>query len=161
MPWKRIATITVLSASVWGVQKIEKPSHVMVGLGCFDICSNHPRFQYELEYRKEIEKYNLRPLIGVSGTNQGSTYIYGGLGYDIFLGSYFVLTPSFAPGLYFKGEGKDLGCALEFRSSIELSYIFKNKARLGAQFYHVSNASLGYKNPGEESLIFFYAFPLN
>jgi hypothetical protein len=94
------------------------------------------------------------------GTEKGTLYVCGGLGWDIFLGKHFVLTPSFAPGLYSKGGGKSLHYPLEFRSSIELAYIFKDKARAGAQFYHISNASLGHKNPGTECLIFFYSFPI-
>jgi lipid A 3-O-deacylase len=141
---------------------VKNPSHLHIGAGVFDIGRRHRRhFQYLFEYRREIDFYHIRPLIALGGTFKGSTLLSAGAGYDIFLGKYFVLTPSFAPGLYFKGDGRDLGCVLEFRSSIEISFIFKNKARLGAQYYHVSNASLGYKNPGEESLIIFYAFPLN
>jgi lipid A 3-O-deacylase len=139
----------------------QKPSLLHIGAGVFNINKVHRHFQYLVEYRKNVNFHNIRPLIGLSGTTKGSTYLCGGAGLDLFLGKYFVVTPSFAPGLYFKGDGKDLGCVLEFRSSIEISFIFKNKGRLGAQYYHLSNASIGYKNPGEESLIVFYAFPLN
>jgi len=94
------------------------------------------------------------------GTSKATLYVYGGLAGDIFLSKSTVLTPSFAPGLYFKGNGKELGLILEFRSSMEIAYILPNYARVGAQFYHLSNASLGYKNPGSESLVFFYSIPL-
>jgi hypothetical protein len=43
---------------------------------------------------------------------------------------------------------------------MEIAYEFKWKSRVGAQFYHISNASLAHKNPGAESLIFYYAIPL-
>ena len=46
---------------------------------------------------------------------------------------------------------RDLGYELEFRSGIEIGYVFCNKSRLGVHFYHISNASLGRKNPGEEA----------
>ena len=94
-------------------------------------------------------------------TVKESLYAYGGLGYDIFIGKNFALTPSFAPGLYYRGNGKKLWFPLEFRSSIEAAAVFGGQHRIGAQFYHISNASLGRKNPGAEALVFFLAIPLS
>ena len=154
-------TIFFISLNLFSAEKQTAPSHLQVGLGVFDIGHEHPHPQFMVEYRRNINYHNIRPLISISGTDKGSIYLCGGAGLDIFMGKYFVLTPSFAPGLYIRGNGKELGLPLEFRSSIELAFILPNKGRLGAQYYHISNASLGYKNPGEESLIFFYAIPLN
>ena len=64
------------------------------------------------------------------------------------------LTPSFAPGLYHKGNGKDLGHVLEFKSEVQLSYAATDKSSLGVSYNHVSNASLGNKNPGANSYMF-------
>jgi hypothetical protein len=71
-----------------------------------------------------------------------------------------VLTPSFAAGYYDNGDGVDLGHEVEFRSSIELSYRFDNRTRLGVSFYHLSNASIGDTNPGTEVLSVVYSIPL-
>lgn len=130
-----------------------------VGAGVFDVDKNHPRSEYQLEYKVGVNYHNIRPIVGLMATDRGSTYVYGGFSYDIFIGPHFAITPSFAPGIYFRAKGKDLGFPLEFRSSFEISYIFKSKGRLGAQFYHLSNASLGHRNPGTECLLFFYAIP--
>jgi lipid A 3-O-deacylase len=138
----------------------EKVDLLSTGIGFFNILRDHPRWQYQFEYKWDVQCYNIRPLASFMGTDRGTVYFCGGAGYDIFLGKKLVLTPSFAPGFYFKGKGKDLHFPLEFRSSLELAYIFNNKGRLGAQFYHISNASLAHKNPGAESLIFYYSFPL-
>ncbi|MFI5334421.1 MAG: acyloxyacyl hydrolase [Chlamydiales bacterium] len=135
-------------------------NHVMVGGGVFNIVRPERKAQFQIEYRWNLNLYNLRPLLSLMGTEKGTLYICGGLAWDIFLGKQFVLTPSFAPGLYSKGSGKSLHYPLEFRSAIELAYVFKDQARIGAQFYHISNASLARKNPGAESLILFYSFPL-
>jgi len=114
-----------------------------------------------VEYRSCLPCFPYaRPLFGIMGTERATLYVYGGMALDLFLGKGFVLTPSFAPGLYVQGKGKDLGFPLEFRSSMELSYILPNRGRIGAQFYHISNASLGSKNPGAEALVFFYGIPL-
>ena len=102
---------------------------------------------------------NLSPITGAMITGDNATYIYTGVQAQYKIGS-LNFTPSFAPGYYLNGKGLKLGFPLEFRSSAELSYRFKNFSRFGAMFYHLSNASLGYKNPGTECLVFFYGIPL-
>ena len=59
-------------------------------------------------------------------------------------------TPSFALGYYDRGDSKDLGYNLEFRSQIEFSYKLKS-SRIGFNLNHISNASIGDTNPGTES----------
>lgn len=141
------------------------PKLLMMGGGVFDVDRKHPMFQYQLEYRSDYDIFLsdplfIRPLFGVMGTEKGALYFYTGIAFDVFLGKSVVFTPSFAPGLYFDGGGKSLGFPLEYRSSVELAYRAKNEARTGVQFYHISNGSVGRKNPGTESLVFFVAFPL-
>ena len=132
-----------------------------IGAGVYDIIHNPENVLGQLEYRFAFQKHPpFRPLVGIMGTDKASFYVCAGGAYDLFLGTRFVLTPSFAPGLYFKGKGKNLHFPLEFRSSMELAFVFKNQARIGGQFYHISNASLGRKNPGAEALVFFYSLPL-
>ena len=64
------------------------------------------------------------------------------------------IIPSFTPGLYGEGNGKDLGHIIEFKSEVQLSLdIFKN-SELGFSYNHISNASLGEKNPGANSYMF-------
>ena len=75
-----------------------------------------------------------------------------GAAFGLGLGLYF--GPSFAPGLYHEGDGKDLGHPLEFKSEVQLSLdLFKN-SELGFSYNHISNASLGDKNPGANSYMF-------
>ena len=64
------------------------------------------------------------------------------------------ITPSFTPGLYAKGDGKDLGSVIEFKSDVQLSYDVDENTNLGMSYNHVSNASLGDKNPGANSYMF-------
>jgi len=144
---------------------IDDPGLVLLGGGCFNIVRNKKAVNFEIEYRSDYPLYInsnvfIRPLLGMMGTSQGSGYLYGGIAFDFFLTKQIVLTPSFAPGIYIKGGGMELGLPLEFRSSIELSWRMRNKARLGAMFYHMSNASLGFRNPGTECLVVFYGIPL-
>lgn len=136
----------------------DRLSHVSLGIGVFNIVKPNRTAQYQIEYKWKYSFLGIQPFVSFFFTNQQSFYMCSGICYDIYMGRKLVLTPSFAPGLYFRGKGKDLGFPLEFRSSMALSYQFENKNRIGVQFYHISNASLGRRNPGEESLIFYYSF---
>ena len=64
------------------------------------------------------------------------------------------LTPSFAPGYYDSGNGKDLGHELEFKSEVQLSLELPKDSQIGFSYNHLSNASLGDKNPGANSYMF-------
>ena len=162
-----LAPLLLFSAEEYLEQKTSKeapkkiPNLLNIGAGIYDIIHDPHHALLQIEYRSFIKKFHyIRPLVGIMGTERASFYMYGGLAGDIFLGKSFVLTPSLAAGIYFKGKGKDLHFPLEFRSSMELAYILPNQSRLGAQFYHISNASLGNRNPGTEALVFFYAIPI-
>ena len=156
-----IAALALLlcMAKTWGGEKIPGPSHLMIGPGLFDVDRDHPKFMGQIEYRWEVNCHHIRPLVAFFITTDTNFFACGGMGYDIFIGRRIVLTPSFAPGLYYHGHGKKLGFPINFRSAIELSYIFDNKGRFGAQFNHISNAHMFYKNPGANSLYIFYAIP--
>ena len=98
---------------------------------------------------------NISPIIGGFITENSAAYIYSGIEWNIDLGS-FVFTPSFAPGLYNEGNGKDLGHVLEFKTEVQLSYGVSENTSFGVSYNHISNASLGDKNPGANSYMFNY-----
>ena len=96
---------------------------------------------------------NLSPITGALITADNAGYIYTGVQAQYKLGN-LNITPSFTPGLYHEGDGKDLGHILEFKSEVQISLdIFKN-SELGFSYNHISNASLGDKNPGANSYMF-------
>ena len=95
----------------------------------------------------------ISPVTGAMITADSAGYIYTGIQAQYKIGN-LNLTPSFAPGLYHEGDGKDLGHPLEFKSEVQLSLdLFKN-SELGFSYNHISNASLGDKNPGANSYMF-------
>ena len=96
---------------------------------------------------------NISPITGGFITENSAAYIYTGFEWNVEMGE-LTFTPSFAPGLYHKGDGKDLGHVLEFKSEVQLSYTLSNDTRIGISYNHVSNASLGDKNPGANSYMF-------
>ena len=96
---------------------------------------------------------NISPITGALVTADSAAYIYTGIQAQYNLGK-INFTPSFAPGLYNKGDGKDLGHILEFKSELQISVDFVSNSQLGFSYNHLSNASLGTKNPGANSYMF-------
>jgi len=96
---------------------------------------------------------NLSPVTGFLITADNAGYIYTGVQAQYKVGA-LNFTPSFTPGLYHQGNGKDLGHILEFKSEVQLSYDLFENTELGFSYNHISNASLGDKNPGANSYMF-------
>ena len=92
----------------------------------------------------------LSPITGGFLTANNAFYVYTGAQAEFDLGS-FTITPSFAPGYYSSGDGKDLGHVLEFKSEIQMSLNLSDTTEFGMSYNHISNASLGDKNPGANS----------
>jgi hypothetical protein len=142
--------------------KAQEPGFLTFGAGAFDFLETDNRAaQFELQYRPELKLWIFNPMIGASGTTDGSLYGYAGLSLDIFFGNRLVLRPSLAAGLYHQGNGKDLGSVIEFRSAAELAWRFDDRSRLGLEISHRSNAGIDERNPGEETLMLFYHLPLS
>jgi hypothetical protein len=133
-------------------------------LGSFDVMRpRHRTCEYSFEYQFQL-KYQffvLRPLLGAMVTGKGSVYGYGGLNFDLVFNEVLIVSPGIAAGLYHPGGGKNLWFPLEFRSCLEVAWQRANLQRLGARISHISNASLGKKNPGQESVVIFYSIPVN
>ncbi len=96
---------------------------------------------------------NLSPITGALITADAASYLYTGVQAQYKLGA-LNITPSFTPGLYFEGDGKDLGHLIEFKSELQFSLDLSNTSELGLSYNHISNASLGDKNPGANSYMF-------
>ena len=92
----------------------------------------------------------LSPITGGFVTEKNAYYFYTGAQAEYELGL-FTLTPSFAPGYYNSGNGKDLGSALEFKSEVQMTLNLSDSTEFGMSYNHISNASLGDKNPGANS----------
>ena len=120
----------------------------------------HRTGEARIEYKSHLEWYKIRPMIGLMGSFRGAIYGYGGFGIDWIIKDHLIFSPNFAAGLYYDGNGRKLGYPVEFRSGVEIGWQFDNKYRVGAHFYHISNAHLGHRNPGEESLVFFISIPI-
>ena len=90
------------------------------------------------------------PTTGALVTGKNSIYLYTGIEADYNLGP-INISPSFAPGYYEAGNGKDLGSALEFKSEVKVGIdLFKN-SNLGYSYSHISNNDWGDVNPGTDN----------
>ena len=95
----------------------------------------------------------LSPITGFMMTADSASYFYTGVQAEYKIGK-LNLTPSFSPGLYSMGDGKDLGSPLEFKSELQLSVDLLPGTKLGYSQSHLSNADLGDTNPGADSYMF-------
>ena len=145
-------------------EKEGDPGFVAVGAGIFDFNRKKDQgLEVRLEYRsgQKLMDTIFKPFGAVGYSPSDHAFFGGGLLVDMFFGRRYVLTPSLGPHIYFGGNSKlDLGHALEFRSQLEFSYRFDDRARIGVAVSHYSNAGLGSKNPGTESLMVYYNHPL-
>ena len=90
------------------------------------------------------------PVSGGFMTADNSIYLYTGVEaqYDVGL---LKILPSFAPGYYEKGNGKDLGSVLEFKSEIKIGLDIFENSRIGYSYSHISNNNWGDINPGTDN----------
>ena len=142
------------------VKKISSNEHEFnLYMGMFDFSDDGKKsqiigFQHQNEdLERDTFLGNISPITGGFITENSATYIYTGFEWNIDMGA-VTFTPSFAPGLYHKGDGKDLGHVIEFKSEIQMSLDISNTTHLGMSYNHISNASLGTKNPGANSYMF-------
>lgn len=155
-----LIVITFFTISIQETQAQDK-RYLAVSAALFDALQfDEESFEARFEYRLYKPDWVVDPFMGVMANADGAYHIFIGLMYDIPITENFIITPSFAPGYYSSGMSKDLNIGLQFRSQIEVAYLFNNDSRVGISFNHVSNASLGNSNPGTESLAVTYMFPI-
>jgi lipid A 3-O-deacylase len=139
----------------------ERTRTLSVGTGWYDfVQKREPAWEARAEYRVGGPR-PFRGLVVATMTGNSASFLGVGIGYELKLGRHLIATPTFAPGYYREGSGKDLGCALEFRSQFELGFQFTGGQRVSIAMSHMSNGGLGRINPGQESLTLAWQVPLN
>lgn len=154
------AVMLIAAVPAAQAQDRDDPSFLAISAGYHDIADDHDAFEGRVEYRFGEKFWIFKPVVGVLATSDSAVMGYAGVLVDIYFGRRWVLTPSFTPGLYREGDGKDLGGPIEFKSQLELSYRFDNRSRLGIGISHISNASIYDSNPGTETVFLTYSLPL-
>ncbi len=91
-----------------------------------------------------------KPITGAFITGDSSVYLYTGIEGQYGVGPIKIL-PSFSPGYYEKGDGKDLGSVLEFKSEIKVGLDIFENSKLSYSYSHISNNDWGDINPGTDN----------
>ena len=150
--------LTPPAARAW---LVDEPSHLLcAGLGVVEVLDDPGLCTWNFELRPAFAYRHVRPWLFFGTGRHDTFYAAGGVLVDFALGERWRLTPSFGAG-YFDSRRMSLGYHAEFRSGIELSRRFRNGQRLGLAFAHLSNGSLGERNPGTETLGLIWCLPLD
>ena len=154
-----LITISCLYSLISFVDEVKVKSNnneFNVYTGMFDFSDHGKRstilgFQHQNEeLNRDTFLGNLSPITGAMITADNATYFYTGVQAQYKIGS-FNFTPSFTPGYYEKGDGKDLGSFLEFKSEIKIGFDIFENSKLGYSYSHISNNNWGDSNPGTDN----------
>ncbi len=137
------------------------PSLLAFSTGVAEIFDSQPELFWGVECRPAFRLFHIGPcfLFGTGKNNE--FYAAVGVLADVELGRGWMLAPSFGAGYYNASSGVDLGFDAEFRTAVELAWRRDNSQRFGLCFAHLSNGSLGDRNPGTESLGISCSIPLD
>ena len=137
-------------------EKNSNPTEINFFTGMFDF-SDHKQASGIIGLQHQNDELfrnsflgKLSPITGGFITEKNAFYLYTGAQAEYDMGL-ITVTPSFAPGYYNYGDGKDLGYPLEFKTEVQVSLNLSENTELGMSYNHISNASLGDKNPGANS----------
>ena len=135
---------------------VSNETEVNIFAGMFDF-SDHKQRSGLLGLQHQNEELfresflgRLSPVTGGFLTEKSAFYLYTGVQAEYELGS-LKITPSFTPGYYHYGNGKDLGYPLEFKSEVQMTFDLSDNTHMGMSYNHISNASLSDNNPGANS----------
>jgi len=160
-------TIASVPFLIWALfedtPKTRDPDLLSANVGLYDAVDDELQAPtFGMEYRSNYFLWKFKPLVGVHGSTRGQAIAYAGLRLDAYFAKRFVVSPSLAPALYIKGNGKDMGSAGVLRSGLDFSIRFDDRSELGVGFHHMSHGKVfGNKNPGTETIQLFYAMPLD
>ena len=151
-------SLTAVNADEIKNKDLLKSDEVDFYAGTFDIIDKEGDDQTSLFGLEHIDENlykdtflgKFRPLTGAFITGDNGVYMYTGVEAEYGFGP-ITLSPSFAPGIYEEGQGKDLGSPLEFKSEIKVGFnLFKN-SKISYSYNHISNNDWGDINPGSNN----------
>ncbi len=156
-----LKSLLVLVFSIFVISNLvadESDTNISVYTGTFDVIDKEGDDKTSL-FGIEHKNPNLfrdtflgkfKPVTGAFMTGDSSVYLYTGVEGQYGIGPLKIL-PSFAPGYYEKGDGKDLGSVLEFKSEIKIGLELFENTKLSYSYSHISNNDWGDTNPGTDN----------
>ena len=136
----------------------QEENNISIYTGTFDVIDKEGDDQTTL-FGVEHKNPNLfrdtflgkfKPVTGGFMTGDSSVYLYTGVEAQYGIGPLKIL-PSFTPGYYEKGDGKDLGSVLEFKSELKVGLDIFENSQLSYSYSHISNNNWGDTNPGTDN----------
>jgi|TARA_B110000438_G_scaffold212651_1_gene204799 hypothetical protein len=158
MKYKALFSILILLWTVTSVNADEGDKDISFYTGTFDLLDKEGDDQTTL-FGIEHKNPNLfrdtflgkfKPVTGAFMTGKSSVYLYSGVEGQYGIGPLKIL-PSFSPGYYQKGDGKDLGSALEFKSELKVGLDIFEDSKFSYSYSHISNNDWGEANPGTDN----------
>lgn len=153
---KKVILTVTLSAFILPVYSEEKNTEYSFYTGKFDF-SDEGKVTSLIGIQHQNEELNrdtflgkISPVTGVMFMQNSASYFYTGIQAQYKVGK-LNFNPSFTPGLYGEGNGKNLGHIVEFKSELQLTVDLFGNSEFGLKYNHISNANLGDKNPGANS----------
>ena len=149
---KFFGIISLLSISLVSTARSEGFTFSVGKFDHSDATTNAGMFQLDYDFDKTLISSpigDFKPVVGFLATDDNAKYGYAGVRLDYKLANNSVLiSPSFTPGVFGKGDGKDLGHNIEFKTQVRAALNLSTTSNIGISYSHISNASLGDKNPG-------------
>ena len=158
MKFKFLAFLALLTLILNSSLADEGDKDISFYAGTFDIIDKEGDDQtslFGIEHRnptlfRDTFLGKFSPVTGGFMTGDRSVYLYTGVEGQYGVGPLKIL-PSFTPGVYEKGDGKDLGSVLEFKSEIKLGIDIFENSQIGYSYSHISNNNWGDTNPGTDN----------
>ena len=158
MKLKFLTTLAVMLNIMSFSQANESSNNISFYTGTFDVIDKEGDDQTSLfgvehknpELFRNTFLGKFSPVTGGFLTGNNSVYLYTGIEGQYGVGPIKIL-PSFTPGYYQKGDGKDLGSVLEFKSEIKIGFDIFENSKIGYSYSHISNNNWGEINPGTDN----------
>ena len=158
MKFKALISVLIILWNTSSVSADEGNKDISFYTGTFDLLDKEGDDQttlFGIEHKnpdlfRDTFLGKFKPITGAFMTGKSSVYLYTGVEAQYGIGPLKIL-PSFTPGYYEKGDGKDLGDVLEFKSEVKFSLDILENSKLGYSYSHISNNDWGEKNPGTDN----------
>ncbi|HEY0945532.1 MAG TPA: acyloxyacyl hydrolase [Opitutaceae bacterium] len=136
------------------------PDRLVFGTGIAGVFDGERNAMLSVELRGGAGWAGIHPWVGLGWATDGAIFAGGGALYTLGEFRRWQTTVGFGPGYYERNQGPDLGKHLEFLSFVEVSRRLRRGHRVVLRLAHISNGSLGDRNPGTELLTAGYMIPL-
>ncbi len=156
-----VPTPVIADGDASGRRTRDDPAYVTGSVGWYDVGGDDQAAEFRLEFRPNLALWIFKPYLALAGTSTGSFFAGGGILADIGITDRWVVVGSIGANYYRQGGADlNLGGSFQIRSQVEVAYRFDDRSRLGLAFSHYSNGGTSDENPGVETLLLVYSFPL-